>query len=157
MLFIHKKSATPLTHWDALRHGGANNLDDAAVRGKYLVLWNVDIVHREGWWHYLFEFDVRNSLEMGALAQFVGKTTGYPNDMDWKQWLGSDCKVISAAVREAILNMPPEEARTDAVITDVREMPRETPGARPIPGRGPDDWYRFDLPREVILTLPEPS
>src|SRR4051812_1515000 len=57
MLYIHKKSPTPITHWDALRHGGPNNLGDRAVRGAYLVLWNVDIVHREGAWHYLFEFD----------------------------------------------------------------------------------------------------
>ena len=81
MIFVHKKSATPITHWDALRHGGENNLEDAGVKGKYLVLWNVDIVQRGGAWHYVFEFDVRNSLEISALGRLAGNAKAYPNDM----------------------------------------------------------------------------
>ena len=148
MIFVHKKSPTPLQHWDALRHGGANNLD-LAVKGKFLVLWNVDIVVREGSWNYIFEFDVRDSLEPSALAQLAGKTHGYPNDINWKQWLGADVALITADVRQAILNMPPEEARTEAVITDVREVPN----AFPIPGRGPHNAFQIDLPDRFLLCL----
>jgi hypothetical protein len=152
MLFIHKKSPTPITHWEALRHGGLNNLD-AGIKGKFLVLCNVDIVHREGAWNYLFEFDVRDDLEIRALAQLVGKAQRYPNDMDWKKWLGPDCHVITAKVREAILNMPADEAHTDAVITGMREVPN----ARPIPGRDPSKWFQLDLPSDFALALPPGS
>ena len=148
MIFVHKKSPTPLQHWDALRHGGANNLD-LAVKGKFLVLWNVDIVVREGSWNYIFEFDVRDSLEPSALAQLAGKTHGYPNDINWKQWLGADVALITADVRQAILNMPAAEARTEAVITDVREVPN----AFPIPGRGPHNAFQIDLPDRFLLCL----
>lgn len=149
MIFVHKKSSTPFTHWNALRHGGANNLD-AGIKGKFLVLWNVDIVVREGAWHYIFEFDVRDSLEVSALAQLAGKKRGYPNDINWKEWLGPDAAVITAEVRQAILNMPADEARTDAVITDVREVPN----AFPIPGRGPHNAFQAELPRDFLLCLP---
>jgi hypothetical protein len=149
MIFVHKKSATPITHWDALRHGGENNLEDAGVKGKYLVLWNVDIIVREGAWHYIFEFDVRDTLEISALAQLAGKQSRYPDDMNWKQWLGGDAQVITADVREAILTMPEGEAHTDAVITDVREVPN----AFPIPGRGPHNAFQVELPERFLLSL----
>ena len=149
MIFVHKRSKTPIQHWDALRHGGANNLGDAALKGKYLVLWNVDIVVREGAWNYIFEFDVRDSLTTSALAQLTGKGSCYPDDMDWKKWLGEDAKVITADIREAILNMPKDEAHTDAVITDVREVPN----ASSIPGRGPHNAFQADLPKDFLITL----
>ena len=151
MIFVHKKSATPITHWSVLRHGGPNNLDDPSVkgRGKFLLLWNVDIVVREGAWNYIFEFDVRDSLQTSALAQLTGKGTAYPNDMDWKRWLGADAQVIAEEVREAILTMPPDEARTEAVITDVREVP----GATSIPGRGPHNAFQAELPKDFLITL----
>ena len=149
MIFVHKKSPTPITHWAALRHGGLNNLD-AGVKGKYLVLWNVDIVHREGLWHYIFEFDVCESLEVSALAQLAGKQSRYPGDVNWKDWLGGDYQVITAAVREAILNMPAEDAHTEAVITSIREIPQ----GRPIPNRDPRDAFQSELPRQFLLSLP---
>ena len=148
MIFLHKKSPTPIQHWDALRHGGPNNLD-LGIKGKFLVLWNVDIVVREGAWHYIFEFDVRDSLAVSALAQMTGKTTGYPNDINWKQWLGSDVAVITADVRQAILSMPAAEAHTEAVITDVREVPN----AFPIPGRGPHNAFQIELPDRFLICL----
>ena len=150
MIFVHKKSATPITHWSVLRHGGANNLDDPSVkgRGKFLLLWNVDVVVREGAWNYIFEFDVRNSLQTSALAQLAGRSPEYPNDVDWNKWLGPDAKVINEEVREAILTMPPDEARTEAVITDVREVP----GATSIPGRGPHNAFQSDQPRDFLIT-----
>jgi len=148
MIFLHKKSPTPIQHWDALRHGGPNNLD-LGIKGKFLVLWNVDIVVREGAWHYIFEFDVRDSLAVSALAQMTGKTTGYPNDINWKHWLGTDVALITSDVRQAILSMPAAEAHTEAVITDVREVPN----AFPIPGRGPHNAFQIELPERFLLCL----
>src|SRR2546423_12999842 len=87
MLFVHKKSSSPIAPWPAVRHGGPNDLAAPGYRGKYLGLWNVDIVHREGVWHYIFEFDMRDSLEIGALAKLVGRDQRYPHDMNWKKWL----------------------------------------------------------------------
>ena len=150
MLFVHKKSSSPIDPWPAVRHGGPNDLAAPGYRGKYLVLWNVDIVHREGVWHYIFEFDMRDSLEIGALAKLVGRDQRYPNDMNWKKWLGPDATVISAAVREEILNMPAQAGHSRAVITGMREVP----AARPIPGRDKDDWFKHDLPENFLLTLP---
>jgi hypothetical protein len=149
MVFVFKKSATPLIPWSAVRHGGINNLS-AGVRGKYLVLMNFDVVHREGAWHYIFQFDARNSLETSGLAKVVGEASRYPNDIDWRQWLGDGFEVISASVREAILNMPADEAKTEMVITGMREVPN----ARPIPGRNPSNAFQFELPREFMLALP---
>ena len=150
MVFVYKRSPTPVTPWDALRHGGANNLD-AGIKGKYLVLLNADILHREGMWHYIFEFDVRETLEISALAQLAGKEASYPDDMDWKKWLGEGYQVITAAVREAILNMPADEAKTEAVITSMRPVP----GGRPVPNRDPKDAFQFDLPRNMLLSEPK--
>jgi hypothetical protein len=149
MVYVHKKSSVPMDPWPAVRHGGANNLDPS-IKGGFLVLWNVDIVHREGAWHYLFEFDVRDSLALSALGQLMGRAQAYPNDMDWKAWLGADCTIISAAVRQEILNMPRDHAQTDAVITGMRAVPN----ARPVPGRDPNDWFRVELPDDFMLSLP---
>jgi hypothetical protein len=148
MIFVHKKSATPVMHWSVLRHGGANNLGDASARGKFLLLWNVEVVVREGAWNYIFEFDTRDSLEVSALAQLAGRGTSYPDDVDWRKWLGADAQVINEEVREAILSMPPDEARTEALITDVREAPIPTQ----IPGRGPHNAYQNDSPKDFLIT-----
>jgi hypothetical protein len=149
MIFVYKKSSSPIAPFGMMRHGGLNNLN-AGIKGKFLVLWNVDIVHREGAWHYIFEFDVRETLEISALAQMTGQHPRYPGDVDWRKWLGGDYQVITSAVREAILNMPAEDARTEAVITGMREIP----AGRPIPNRDPRDAFQFDVPRNVLLALP---
>jgi hypothetical protein len=151
MIYIYKGSPTPIVPWDAVRHGGPNNLD-LGIKGKYLVLLNADIVQREGKWHYIFEFDARDTLQTSALAHIVGEASKYPGDIDWKSWLGEGCELINASVREAILTMPPEEAKTGAVITGMRECP----AARPIPGRDPKDAYQIELSREFMLCLPHP-
>jgi hypothetical protein len=148
MIFVHKKSHTPVMHWSVLRHGGPNNLGDPSVKGKFLLLWNVEVVVREGAWNYIFEFDTRESLEVSALAQLTGRATSYPNDVDWRKWLGADAQVITEEVREAILSMPPDEARTEAVITDLREAPLATH----IPGRGPHNAFQDDAPRDFLIT-----
>ena len=153
MLFIYKKSLKPIAPWDALRHGGINNLTDAEIKskGKYLVLLNVDIIQREGAWHYIFHFDARESLAMSALAQSVGKTAPYPDDMDWDRWLGFEYQVIAATIRENILSMPPDESHPSTVITNMREIRQRCP----LPVRTPDEWRQLArLPQDVILALP---
>ena len=150
MLFLHKKSPTPIDPWVALRHGGLNNLADPAIPGKCLVLFNVDIVQRDGVWHYIFEFDARNSLELGALAQVTGTKRRYPDDMNWKQWIGPGYTLISAAVREEILSMSQQEAHTDVVITGMREVPHGCAN----PNQGPNDWNQTIRPNDLLLTLP---
>ena len=149
MLFVHKRSTTPINPWPALRHGGANNLASLGVRGDFLVLWNVDIVQREGAWNYLFEFDMRDTLRKGELAQLTGKSTEYPCDMNWKSWLGDDITVITAAVREEILRMPADEAHSNAVITDMRHTPDKKP--REVPEHDPEDWFKAEHPREYLI------
>ena len=101
-------------------------------------------------WHYIFEFDNRDSLEVSALARMVGKEQGYPDDMNWKRWLGEEFTVISAAVRAEMLAMNGEERGSEPRITDLREIP----DARPVPGRNPADWYRAELPEHFLLSLP---
>jgi hypothetical protein len=148
MVFVYQQSSTPIDPWPALRHGGPNNLN-ANIKGKYLVLWNLDIVQREGAWHYIFQFDARDSLEFSALAQLVGKPDRYPNDINWRDWLGPNYQVISAAVREDILSLPPDEGHTNTMITDMREIPnygRATPVKRAL-----EDRRRLDAPHASIL------
>ena len=153
MVFVYKQSPKPIDPWSAVRHGGVNNLN-ANIKGKYLVLWNLDIVQREGCWHYIFQFDARDSLEFSALAQLVGKPNRYPNDIDWRRWLGQDYQVISATVRADILSLPPEEGHPNTMITDVREVP--TYGRYIPPSRALEDWRRPDAPHAASLRLDAP-
>jgi hypothetical protein len=153
MIFVYQRSATPITPWDALRHGGVNNLD-AGIKARYLVLWNVDIVQREGAWHYIFQFDARDTLQLNALAQLTGKKASYPNDINWRRWLGDQpWQVISESVREEILSLPPEFDQPGAMITDMRQVPH----ARRIPGRRPDDPPYQPPPEHFVIALPGAS
>ena len=151
MVFVYQRSLAPITPWPALRHGGANNLDPA-IKGQYLVLLNFDIVQREGAWHYIYHFDTRDSLKLNALAQLTtGKEASYPNDMDWRQWLGQEpWQIIDEFIRAEILSLPPEDDRPGAVITDMRSVPH----ARPIPGRKPEDPPYQPLPDHFLVALP---
>jgi hypothetical protein len=150
MLYVHKKSEVPIDPWPALNHGGGNNLGDPAVAAPFLVLCNADIIHREGAWHYIFEFDTRNTLELSALARLARNEERYPEDMNWKQWLGPEFTIISAAVRDEILHMPASEGHTSAVITNMRNA-LPTP---PVPGTEGRHWWRGDIPEDFLLALP---
>jgi hypothetical protein len=147
MLYIYKRSSTPIVPWEALRHGGVNNLN-ASIRGRFLLMTNFDVVQREGAWHYIFEFEARETLEMSALAQFLGEAKKYPDDMNWRDWMGSGCQVISAKVRENILNLPPDQTSGSAVITDVRESTATRPSGAPLP----ENLYQPEIPEEFILS-----
>ena len=138
MIYVYKQSASPLHPWDVLRHGGPNNIAPE-TRAKYLLLLNADVIQRDGLYHYIFEFDTRDSLKKSGLAQLTqapGKSSEYPNGMDWAAYLSKDAdasvpawQVITADVRWEILHMAPanpEAGKRNVVIT----------GLRPVTGAG---------------------
>lgn len=137
MIYVYKQSASPLHPWDMLRHGGPNNIAPE-VRAKFLLLLNTDVVQRDGAYHYIFEFDTRDSLKKSGLAQLTqapGKSNEYPSNVDWAKLFSegdetSTWQVITADVRWEILHMAPanpEEGKRNVVIT----------GLRPVTGNGP--------------------
>ena len=97
----------------------------------------------------IFQFDARNTLETSALAQFVGKPARYPDAMDWHAWLGPKYEVISADLRETILSMPPDDAQTTTVITNMRE-----PDTLPVVQTSKHRHPVVDFPPELTLVLP---
>jgi hypothetical protein len=136
MLYVYKQSAEPFQPWTMLHVGGKNNIAPAA-KVKFLVLDNVDVIQRDGAWHYLFAFDTRNSLELGALAQLMQrnpKAQKYTDGVDWKQWLGEGWQIIDEHVRWEILHMPGAQVKTEASITDLRIVD-SLPDASQVPNR----------------------
>ena len=108
MIYVYKQSATPIHPWDVLRHGGPNNIAPE-VRAKYLLLLNTDVVQRDGVYHYIFEFDTRDSLKKSGLAQLTqapGKSNEYPNGMDWATWLSKSDAPAPAAQDPAAKEVP---------------------------------------------------
>ena len=88
-----------------MRSAGVNNIG-LATKHKYLVLWNADVVQKDGQWHYLFDFDVRNSLQKSEIAQLMAgdnEATSYSGETDWAAFLGDDFEVISGARRSQIV------------------------------------------------------
>ena len=126
MLYVYKQSAEPIQPWGMLHVGGKNNIAPQA-KVKYLVLDNVDVIQRDGAWHYLFAFDTRNSLELSPLAQLMqrdARPTKYADGADWKTWLGEGWQIIDEHVRWEILHMPgAEHQKGEASITDLRILP----------------------------------
>jgi len=128
MLFVYKQSVKPVTPWSMMRVGGVNNVAPQ-VTAKFLVLTNVEAMHRDGAWHYIFEFDTRDSLQMSPLAHLVnhhkdpGSPLKYKDGVNWRKWLGNDWQIIDEHVREEILRLAPVEPVADGVITGVRELP----------------------------------
>ena len=125
MLYVYKQSAEPIQPWSMLHVGGKNNIVPQA-KSKYLVLDNVDVIQRDGAWHYLFAFDTRNSLELSPLAQLMQrnpKPQKYADGADWKAWLGDGWQIIDEHVRWEILHMPAVETKSEASITDLRFLP----------------------------------
>lgn len=148
MLYVYKQSTEPLQPWTMLHVGGKNNIAPQS-KVKYLVLDNVDVIQRDGTWHYLFAFDTRNSLELGALAQLMQrdpKPQKYTDGADWKRWLGEGWQVIDEHVRWEILHMPGAEAKkkTEASITDLRIMD-SLPQPSQVPNRLVSDGRRSYL------------
>ncbi len=145
MIYVYKQSATPLHPWDVLRHGGPNNVAPD-VRAKYLLLLNADVVQRDGLYHYIFEFDTRESLKKSGLAQLTqspSKSNEYPNGMDWAAWLSQSpvqpleegeaeslptWQLITADVRWEILHMAPanETGKRNVLITGLRPVTNTT-------------------------------
>ncbi len=127
MLYVYKQCAEPCQPWGMLHVGGKNNIAPQA-KARFLVLDNVDVIQRDGAWHYLFAFDTRNSLELSPLAQLMQrdpKPQKYTDGADWKAWLGDGWQVIDEHVRWEILHMPgttAEAKKNEASITDLRIM-----------------------------------
>jgi hypothetical protein len=135
MLYVYKQTAEPISPWTMLHVGGKNNIAPQA-KAKYLVLDNVDVIQRDGAWHYLFAFDARNSLELSALAQLMQrdpKPQKYADAADWKAWLGDGWQVIDERVRWEILHLTSAETKSEASITDLRILP-----SLPDPAKVPD-------------------
>ena len=87
-----------------MRSAGANNLRVSG--GKYLVLWNAQVVKHEGEWHYVFDFDPQNTLEKGEIARLMAGANGsttYEGKTDWRSFLGDDFEVVSAKRRNQII------------------------------------------------------
>jgi hypothetical protein len=88
-----------------MRTAGPNNLG-SPVKGKYLVLWNADVIRTDGEWHYVFDFDVRNSLEKSEISRLMasdGESTRYENKADWRSFLGGAYEVITGPRRNQIV------------------------------------------------------
>jgi hypothetical protein len=136
MLYVYKQSAEPISPWTMLHVGGKNNIAPEA-KSKYLVLDNVDVIQRDGAWHYLFAFDTRNSLELSPLAQLMQrnpKAQKYADGADWKSWLGDGWQVIDEHVRWEILHMPGAVTKSEASITDLRIL-ASLPDPASVPNR----------------------
>ena len=140
MLYVYKQSPEPIQPWGMLHVGGKNNIAPQA-KVKYLVLDNVDVIQRDGAWHYLFAFDTRNRLELSPLAQLMQrnpKPQKYTDGANWKSWLGDGWQVIDEHVRWEILHMPGSTAETrknEASITDLRIVPDGMPDVAQAPNR----------------------
>ena len=129
MLYVYKQSESPICAWTLSRVGGKNNIAPQ-VPARYLVLHTAECVKRDGMWHYVFEFDTRNSLEMSPLAMLVYGNythTRYPDGADWRRWLGDDWRIIDEHARWSILN---GVEQPEAAICDVRDLPAWDPLVR---------------------------
>jgi hypothetical protein len=136
MLYVYKQSNEPFQPWSMLHVGGKNNIAPQ-VKCNFLVLDNVDVIQRDGAWHYLFAFDCRNSLELSALAQLMQrspKSQKYADGADWKSWLADGWQIIDEHVRWEILHLPAIETKTEASITDLRILP-SLPDEAQVPNR----------------------
>jgi hypothetical protein len=136
MLYVYKQSAEPIQPWAMLHVGGKNNIAPQA-KSKYLVLDNVDVIQRDGVWHYLFAFDTRNSLEISPLAQLMQrnpKAHKYADGANWKSWLGEGWQIIDEHVRWEILHMRPIEPKSEGSITDLRIL-ESLPDPSQVPNR----------------------
>ncbi len=128
MIYVYKRSPKPVQPWDVMRVGGENTIAPQ-VKRKFLILWNVEAVHRDGMWHYIFEFDTRDSLRMSALSQMVGGggEKSYKSGADWKEWLGEGWEVIDEKRRWEILDQGADDPLSGEVVIHLKESPTPTP------------------------------
>jgi len=136
MLYVYKQSAESIQPWGMLHVGGKNNIAPQA-KARFLVLDNVDVIQRDGIWHYLFAFDTRNSLELSPLAQLMQrdpKPQTYTDSANWKTWLGDGWQIIDEHVRWEILHLSAGQPKGEASITDLRIVP-SAPDPAQVPNR----------------------
>ena len=135
MLHVYKRSSTALPVLDVIRTAGPNTIaPDLAA--KFLLLWNAEAVQDDDGWHYVFDFDVRDSLQFNDLAKLMGAQNGrgqYKDGTDWKAWLGEGWERIDEKRRWEILHPHGQDApRTGVVISDLRIGPN---AGKPMPPR----------------------
>ena len=121
MVYVYKSSAGPIQPWRVIRRAGPNNVAPD-VRERYLILWNAEVVRRDGRWHYVFEFDARSSLEMNDPAAHTNGhgPPSYRDGVDWRAWLGDGWERIDADRRDEILRPDPDPRPGEVVITNLK-------------------------------------
>ena len=122
MIHVYKQSKQPISAFEVMRVGGRNNIA-ADVPEKFLVLWDVQAIKRGDTWHYIFDFDQRDSLQMSELAQLMGgggRDLHYQEAADWAKWLGEGWKIVGEQERWQILHPPNASDQGEAKITDIR-------------------------------------
>jgi len=127
MVHVYKRSSTALPVLDAIRTAGPNTIAPE-LKAKFLLLWNAEVVRTDDdEWHYVFDFDARDSLQLNDLAKLMGAQQGktqYGGGMDWLAWLGEGWERIDEKRREQILKLRGQNARGGGVvISDLRIGP----------------------------------
>lgn len=119
MIHVHKWSDAPVDPWSALRCISQNNIAPEA-KGQHLILWHVESVRHGGRWHYIMDFEPRDTPEVSAFARELGHPMErYPQGPDWEQWLGDQWQFIDEYTRWMLLN-PTEQATDRRAQRDVR-------------------------------------
>ena len=120
MIHVHKRSGSPLDPWGVVRTAGPNTI--APGKGKYLILWDVHSVRHGGQWHYVLDFEPRDTTDVGELARLMGhKLARYPDGPDWAAWLGDGWEPIDEHRRWKLLHPPePPTPARNARRPDVR-------------------------------------
>lgn len=122
MVHVYKRSKDPLQPWQVIRQAGANNIAPE-VKERYLILWNAEAVRRNGEWHYILEFDARNSLEITDPTAAAPNGKGppqYRDGIDWRKWLGPDWELVDPARRELVLAQDETPRPGQVVISNLK-------------------------------------
>jgi hypothetical protein len=123
VVHVYKRSQQPIQPWQMIRRAGTNNIAPE-VKAKYLILWNAEVVRRNGLWHYILEFDARDSLDITdpTTTHTNGKTSPptYRDGIDWRAWLGQDWELVEPARREQILTQDQPAGPGGVVISNLK-------------------------------------
>ncbi len=129
MIHVYKQTRQPVSAFEVMRIGGPNNIAPETPE-RFLVLWNVNAIKRSDTWHYIFDFDARDSLEMSELGKLMNGPRGkreYQNAADWAKWLGQGWRLVSESDRWLILHPLDGSSKGSASITNIRVGGGTTP------------------------------
>jgi hypothetical protein len=122
VIHVYKQTKQPVSAFEVMRVGGRNNIA-GDVAEKFLVLWDVHAIKRGDTWHYIFDFDQRDTLQMSELAQLMnggGQDMQYQNAVDWAKWLREGWKIVGEQERWQILHPGTGSEKGEAKISDIR-------------------------------------